>query len=166
GGQGREGEAAADRGKGRVEVSSGRRGAAWLRPYTCGPLSPRTSRSFSSTCEFGTAVAPACRAARSASVRTCEPWATTGTPRATKLRHRLPRWGLREPLQRDKQRRSPRRPGNAYSIAPPMPPDFDHAQPWTPRGPLDEHVVIDFPDLRVNPLARPVERGIERLPLV
>ena len=47
-----------------------------------------------------------------------------------------------------------------------MPPDFDHAQPWTPRGPLDEHVVIDFPDLRVNPLTRPVERGIERLPLV
>src|SRR2546425_1102336 len=52
-----------------------------LRPY----IVPNSSASRSSTCEFGTAVAPASRAVRSRSARTCEPLARTGVPRATSL---------------------------------------------------------------------------------
>src|SRR3989442_3442144 len=80
--QGGEGEAAADRGAGRVEVTRNKAsiasGRSVLRPYLL-----RRSRRRASTCEFGTAVAPACRAACSSSAWTCEPEASTGIPRRT-----------------------------------------------------------------------------------
>src|SRR6267143_5362927 len=45
-------------------------------------------RNRSSTPEFGTATAPASRALRSSSARTCDPNASTGSPRATNPRIR------------------------------------------------------------------------------
>src|SRR5947208_8216526 len=74
-------------------------------------------------------------------------------------------WRLHQTLESKEER--PRAPaGRRHAIPPPVP----HEIPLLPAPcsllPLDEHIVVDFPDAVVERLSRPEEGRIERVALV
>src|SRR5256886_9976182 len=78
---------------------------------------------------------------------------------------RIPGRRLGESLEHE-ERWGPQTGGRPHSVTTPVP---HHVQPvLLPAAPLPlhEHVVIDLPDARIDPFARAVEPGIERLALV